>query len=80
MNRLIAICSTYLFASSGYIGGAARLFDFQGSLNIYNDSPTEEAADKIALYCDWKAIGDDLRAAYNKYASEHGGHEVEQRS
>lgn len=77
MGRVISFYSSYLFALSGHIGGAARLFDFQGSLNTYNYSSTGVAADRKALYCDWKAIGEDLRSALENYKSQQEGHECE---
>jgi len=52
------------------MGGIARLFDLTGSLNLYNDSDTGEHADLRAFHQDWKAIGDDLRAALEKYRKE----------
>lgn len=65
MNR-----SFFLFAKPSFIGGAARLFDFGGTLNTYNISATEEMADARAFYEDWKAIGDDMRAALEIYRSK----------
>jgi hypothetical protein len=57
----------YLFARPGFVIGVARLFDFGGTLKIYNESVSEKEADAIALAQDWKAIADDLREAVTKY-------------
>lgn len=65
MNR-----SFFLFASPGLIGGAARLFDFAGTLNTYNTSPSGELADLRAFQEDWQAIGDDMRDALEKYRKQ----------
>ena len=65
MNR-----SFFLFARPSFMGGAARLFDFTGTLNIYNISVTGELADARAFQEDWKAIGDDMRAALEIYRSK----------
>jgi hypothetical protein len=64
MNR-----SYFLFARPGFIGGAARLFDFAGTLNTYNISASGDLADVRAFQEDWKAIGDDMRAALEIYRS-----------
>ena len=55
--------SDYLFARPSFLGGVARLFDFTGTLNSYNVSPSEGVADIRAFQQDWKAIGDDMRRA-----------------
>ena len=52
------------------MGGAARLFDFAGTLNIYNISATGELADVRAFQEDWKAIGDDMRTVLATYKKE----------
>jgi len=65
MNR-----SFFLFARPSFIGGAARLFDFAGTLNIYNLSATGELADVRAFKEDWKAIGDDMRTVLAAYKKE----------
>lgn len=62
--------SDFLFARPSFMGGIARLFDLTGTLNIYNESGTGEKADVRALRQDWKAIGDDLRDAVEKYRKE----------
>ena len=59
--------SFFLFARPSFLGGAARLFDFAGTLNVYNISINGEAADARAFYEDWKAIGDDMRIALGNY-------------
>jgi hypothetical protein len=62
--------SFYLFARPSFIGGAARLFDFAGTLNVYNISATGELADTRAFQEDWKTIGDDMRAVLAAYKKE----------
>jgi hypothetical protein len=62
--------SFFLFARPSFVGGVARLFDFGGTLNTYNISATSEMADARAFYEDWKAIGDDMRAALENYRSQ----------
>jgi hypothetical protein len=55
--------SDFLFARPSFIGGMARIFDFGGTLRVYNESATGELADARAFFEDWKALRDDLLAA-----------------
>jgi hypothetical protein len=61
--------SDFLFARPSFLGGMARIFDFGGTLKIYNDSPNGAIADEKALRADWKAVGDCLRSALAEYRS-----------
>ncbi|HVA50223.1 MAG TPA: hypothetical protein VNH11_27965 [Pirellulales bacterium] len=56
--------STFLFARPSFFEGAARLVDFGGFLNEYNYSASEREADNLALWADWTAAGNDVRAAW----------------
>ena len=60
-----------LYARPSFLEGVARLFDFNGHLNQYNTSRTEEEADHKAIESDWETVGDDLRTAIEKYRREH---------
>ncbi len=62
--------STYLFATPSFWEGVGRMVDFGDTLSEYNSSPTPEAADAIAMYLDWSAIGDDIRTAINQHGVE----------
>jgi len=62
--------SDFLFARPSLVGGMARILDFGGTLKIYNESPSEGMADCIALSEDWKAVGNALRAALEKYKTQ----------
>lgn len=59
--------SYYLFARPSFFEGVARLVDFSGSLQVYNESESEARADAWALAGDWWAIGDDLRTVLHHY-------------
>ncbi len=63
--------SDFLFARPSLMGGVAKLFDFGGTLKIYNESPTEELADINATSQDWKAIGNALRTAFKEYQAHN---------
>lgn len=54
-------CSDFLFARPSFFEGIARMLDFGNTLNEYNYSPSEDAADENALWMDWSMVGDDLR-------------------
>jgi len=56
-----------LYATPSFLSGVARIFDFWGLLDRYNTSPSEHEADARALGADWRAVGDDLRAAIREY-------------
>ena len=56
-----------LCARPSFWEGAARIFDFGGTLNHYNYSRSEEEADYRAILSDWRNVGNDLRIATNKF-------------
>lgn len=58
----------YLFARPSFLSGMARALDMGGTFDAYNISATPEEADAIALYNDFKTIGDDLRQAIKEEA------------
>jgi hypothetical protein len=55
--------STFLFADPSLLSGMAHLLDFWGTYDSYNHSRTIEEADAIALYADWRAVGQELMDA-----------------
>ena len=63
--------SDFLFARPSFIGGLSRIFDFGGTLKIYNESPTEVIADARAIHADWKAVGNEIKIATCKDQSPH---------
>jgi hypothetical protein len=60
------IQSLYLTAQPSFLEGMARLFDFAGTLSVYNESRSPDEADIRALRADWQALGDDMRFAIDK--------------
>lgn len=52
----------------GFIDGMASNFNFFGdeSRNYVIDESAEEA-DCNSIYSDWKAVGGDMKVAFNKY-------------
>jgi hypothetical protein len=59
----VSAYSTFLFARPSWWSGAARIFDWAGTLNSYNTFGSPDEADWYALAADWYAVGDDLRAS-----------------
>lgn len=59
-----------LFARPSFTEGLARLFDFAGSLQVYNRSKTGNEADFKALEADWTMVGRDIREAMSRYEQE----------
>ncbi len=58
-----------LFAVPGFFRGAARILDLAALFNRYNTSSTTEEADSWAIYRDWLAVGDDIRAVFDSAAT-----------
>lgn len=56
--------SDILFARPSFIEGVARSVDLGGTLQEYNYSRNGEAADRRALSTDFRAIGRDIRQAF----------------
>lgn len=58
--------SDFLFAQPSLWSGLARWLDLSGRFDAYNVSPDGETADALALYSDWRAVGQELlRACHN---------------
>lgn len=55
--------SDFLYTSPSFIGGMASVIDIGGGLLQFNESRNESEADALAMYNDFKAVGDDLRSA-----------------
>ncbi len=65
--------STFLFADPSLLSGAARLLDFNGHFDKYNESLTGKGADTMALFCDWLVVGDSLSEAFSVFGAEAKG-------
>lgn len=70
MKSVSSSWSYYLFAEPSFIEGWARMVDFANSMTEFNQSPTGEQANYIALTTDWQAVFDDVRAAMDKVTEE----------
>jgi hypothetical protein len=57
------IGSDFLFARPSFLEGVARTLDLGGTLSEYNRSLTPAQADYIAIWSDWRVVGNDIRAA-----------------
>ncbi len=56
-----------LFAEPSFIEGFARVLDIAGTLQVYNESSSDNEADAVSLNNDWRAIGQDLSNSIKKY-------------
>jgi hypothetical protein len=65
-----AMRTDFLFAQPSFLSGVARLADLWGALDSYNSSTSEEFADSVALYSDWRVTGEDLIGAMGKMDEE----------
>lgn len=62
--------SELLYARPSFLEGVARIFDFGGTLNEYNGPSSGLEADAAALWSDWAAVGEDMRAAIGAFEAE----------
>ncbi|MCK5416665.1 hypothetical protein KAI92_04525 [Candidatus Parcubacteria bacterium] len=62
--------STFLFARPSFIEGVSRVMDLGGTMQVYNNSKTENEADFKALKKDWEIVGKDIFDAINKYGQK----------
>ncbi|MDP2983245.1 MAG: hypothetical protein Q8O92_07945 [Candidatus Latescibacter sp.] len=63
----------FLFSMPSFIGGMASVLDLGSTLTVYNESPTPEMADAIAIYNDWKTIGNDMRSVFCQIKESQDG-------
>jgi len=56
-----------LFACPSFLTGFSRVLDLGATFDRYNEDRTPEEADFLALWSDWAAVGDDLRAALSEF-------------
>jgi hypothetical protein len=61
-----------LFARSSFLEGAGRLVDVGDTLTEFNRSLDDAQADRLALWADWCAVGDDLGSVIGRYVMEQG--------
>ena len=62
--------ATLLFAKPSAISGAARMLDFWGYYDVYNNSRNGAEADAKAIYSDWRTVGEYLWEAYEQLTPE----------
>ena len=57
----------FLFAMPSFLSGVARVLDLGCQFDNYNASQTEEEADALALYSDFRLVGQDLQKAMESF-------------
>ena len=60
--------SDFLFARPSFIAGLGAAIDLGGTMEIFNESPSPEEADFLALRNDWCAVGQDIQNAMAQFA------------
>ena len=65
-----------LFARPSALGGLASILDFGDTLTEYNTANSPEQADVLALWSDWLAVGDDMRAALRAYEATESERQI----
>jgi hypothetical protein len=58
----------FLFARPSFIEGLARIIDFGGTLNEYNNSINPKEADSRAIRNDFAVVGKDICNAVDEFA------------
>ena len=61
--------SDFLFARPSFIAGLGTAIDLGGTMEIFNESPSPEEADFLALRNDWCTVGKDIRNAMAQFVS-----------
>ena len=59
--------SDFLFARPSFIAGLGATIDLGGTMEIFNESPSPEEADFLALRSDWRAVGQDIQNAMSRF-------------
>ena len=57
------------------LSGVARVLDLGCQFDNYNTSKTEEEADALALYSDFRLVGQDLQKAMESFTATDVRHE-----
>ena len=62
--------SSYLFSKPKVIDGIASLIDLFGTYTIYNESPTDQEADRRAFTADMQVLQNDACIAFAQFEKE----------
>jgi hypothetical protein len=60
----------FLVPRMNFLTGAGSILALYGNYYEYNRSNSEAEADALAIYSDWLNIGNDIRAALEKFRQE----------
>ncbi len=58
--------SDFLFAMPSFLSGVGSAIDIGGTMMMFNESPSPEEADALALANDWAVVNGDVRKAVEK--------------
>ena len=59
--------SSYLFSTPKVVDGIASLIDLFGTYTIYNESPTDQEADRRAFTADMQALQRDSGIIFTQF-------------
>lgn len=62
--------TSHLFARPSFLEGCARALDLGCTLDRYNTQDSPDAADAVALWADWCAVGEDIAGAVSTFETE----------
>lgn len=60
----------FLFASHSFWRGVGRILDLGGTWLEFNRCDTPDQADAVAMYQDWRSVGEDIHFAAESSDSE----------
>ncbi len=63
--------TSFLYAEPSAVEGVGRVLDLGATFDEYNYSDSPDEAVERAMYADWCATRDDLRAAAKKVIQNH---------
>lgn len=63
--------STYLFSTPKVIDGIASLIDLFGTYTMYNESPTDQEADRRAFTADMQALQKDAGIVFTQFEKKY---------
>lgn len=65
MKRMKKVQTDFLFSTPSFLIGLGSVLNISGNYFEFNESSSDQEADKRALSCDFKMIGQDLKDSLN---------------
>jgi len=77
IQEIQEVTGDFLFARPSIWSGLARWLDLSGRFDFYNISPSGETADALALYSDWRTVGQLLRRTCRSFSKDTAAKQAE---